>query len=85
MRWPWASSEALEGDVARHGLAAGLDDVDGADVPSRLPDRRGHLAEHAGQVGDPDAGGEAVAGDGRGLGHWCSLLSDQRRDSPPRR
>ena len=74
----------LECDVAGHRLAACFDDVDGADVAPRLADRRRYLAQHAGHVGEPDWGGEAVAGDRRGLGHWAfpPIGSAARRAAP---
>ncbi len=67
----------LEGDVAGHLLLARLDQVHRADVAAGLADGRGHLAEHAGLVGDTEADGEAIAGDRGVLAHGVAgLLAD---------
>src|SRR5712692_11050779 len=55
-------------DVTRDELAAALAQIDGADIPAGLADRRGALAQHAGLVGDLDAHGQAIAGTG-GITH----------------
>ena len=59
----------LEGDVAGHLLLGHLHHVDGPDVAARLADGGGDAAEHAGLVGETDADGQAVAGDGRVTAH----------------
>ncbi len=59
----------LEGDVARHLPGRHLHHVDGADVAAGLADGGGDPAEHAGLVGETDADGQAVAGDGRVPAH----------------
>ncbi len=50
-----------DGDIADHGLAAGLHDVDGADVAARFTDGRGYLAQHAHLVGVGGSNGQGVS------------------------
>src|SRR5262249_23469193 len=51
----------LDGDVALGSLAGGLDQVDGADVPPGVADRRCYATEHSWAVGDLKPDDEAVA------------------------
>src|SRR6185369_3366876 len=67
----------LERDVAGDGVAAHLDEVDGADVRPALPDGGGDLAEHAGLVLDLESHRQTVTGR-RSVDHAASPVWDRK-------